>query len=374
MECRWIEDIKEFQDIAKEWDEAIILSGEDNPFLLSDFITSWWKYYCQNRKLLIYAIHDDRGQLAAGIPLCTERKDFRKTISHIGGCDANITHFFSKNSGLNFIEHLMSLLKKREDWDIFVLDRVLSTNVLIKQMENSKSLGSDKFVYYIFDAGFNGIIDLTRGYREISENLSKRLKRYLKKGKREISKIGELKLQRIRGASSIRSLFKAYKELSIRAFRMRNNVSAFENKRRCHFYEELLILFDKKNRLDAHILTAGAYTLGISFGYRFGKGFKWILTAFNPDFYQLRPGHLLIEALINEAINNGEPYFDMYYGGEVFYKQQWCPEMIPLKRIEICRNNFINKSVSLTRNALRSNKIFMDSARKVKRVVQKIFI
>ena len=319
MECRCIEDIKEFQDIAKEWDEAIILSGEDNPFLLSDFIMSWWKYYSQNRKLLIYAIHDDRGQLAAGIPLCIERKDFRKTITHIGGCDANVTHFFSKNTGLNLIEHLMSSLKKREDWDIFILDRVLSTNALIKQ-------------------------------------------------------IGELKLQRISGASNIRSLFRAYRKLSIRAFRMRNNVSAFENKRRYSFYEELLILFDKKNRLDAHILTAGAYTLGISFGYRFGRGFKWILTAFNPDFYQLRPGHLLIEVLINEAINSGDPYFDMYYGGEVFYKQQWCPEMIPLKRIEICRNNFFNKSVSLTRNALRSNKIFMDSARKVKRVAQKIFI
>ena len=226
-------------------------------------------------------------------------------------------------------------------------------------------------IYYIFDAGFNGIIDLTKGYRTISEDISKRLKRYLAKGKREIDKIGELKLQRISGPSNIRSLFKTYRELSIKAFKMRNNISVFKSENRYMFYEELLTRFEKKNRLDAHKLTAGNHTLGISFGYRFGKGFKWILTAFNPDFYQLRPGHLLIEALINESINRGDPYFDMYYGGEVFYKQQWRPKMIPLNCVEICRNNFFNKSLSLARNSLKSNKLFMNSARKARRLAKK---
>ncbi len=371
MERLWIEDIKEFHGIAEGWDEAIIASGEENPFLLSDFIESWWKYHSKNRRLSIFAIYD-RGQIIAGIPLCIRRINFRRTITHMGGPDANVTHFFSKNNQLNFIEHLMSSLEKRDDWDILVLDRVLTSHPLIKHIKGSKSLNTNLYVYYLFDAGFNGIIDLTQGYKEVLENLSKRLKRYLRRSKEEISKIGELKLHRIGGTSDVRSLFKAYRELSVRAFRTRNKLSAFEDKNRCRFYEELLIRLDKKNRLDAHKLTIGASTLGISFGYRFGKGFKWILTAYNPDFYQLRPGHLLIEALINEAINSGDPYFDMYYGGEAFYKQQWCPKLIPLKRIEICRNHFLNRSLSLTRHALRSNKIFMNTARKVRRIVHKI--
>jgi CelD/BcsL family acetyltransferase involved in cellulose biosynthesis len=255
-----------------------------------------------------------------------------------------------------------------------VLDRVLMSHPLLRQLKDSKSLNSNLFAYYTFDAGFNGIIDLAKGYNEVLKNLSKRLKRYLRKSKEEISKRGELKLHRISGTSDVRSLFKTYRELSVRAFRTRNKLSAFEDKNRCRFYEELLILLDKKNRLDAHKLTVGTSTLGISFGYRLGKGFKWILTAYNPNFYQLRPGHLLIEALINEAINNGDPYFDMYYGGEAFYKQQWYPKLIPLKHIEICRNNFVNKSISLTRNTLRSNKIFMNSARKARRIVHKMLI
>ena len=372
MENIWIENIKEFQDIAEEWDEAVAASGEDNPFLLSDFIRTWWKYYSKNRKLLIFAVYD-RGEITAGIPLCLKRKTFQRTITHIGGLNANVTHFFSTNNKLNFIDTLMSSLETSDDWDILVLDRVLSSHPVLRNLKETKSLTSDLFVYHLFDAGFNGIIDLTKGYGVILENLSKRLKRYMRKSKQEISKIGELKLHRISGTPDVRGLFRAYRGLSIKAFRKRKNISAFEDKNRSSFYEELLILFDQKKRLDAHKLTAETSTLGISFGYRFGKGFKWILTAFNPNYSQLRPGHLLIEALIHEAISRGDPYFDMYYGGEVFYKQQWCTRLVPLKRLEICRNNFINRSLSLTRNALKSNTIFMNSARRAKRIVHKIF-
>ncbi len=372
MEHRLIEDINKFQDIAKDWDEALVQSGEDNPFLLSDFITTWWKHHSENRKLMIYALYG-QGQIVGGIPLCVQKKNFRKTLSHIGGIDANITHFFSKIKRIDFVEHLMSYLEKKENWDVFILDRVLSSNPLIKYINGRQSLGSNGFAYYIFDAGFNGLIDLTKGFDEVFEKISRRLKRYLTKGKRELNKLGELTLHKISGNSSIKRLLREYTELSVKSFRKRNKISAFEKANRFHFYEDLLVKFDMKNMLDAHRLTAGPHTLGISFGYRFGKGFKWILTAFNSDFYQLRPGHLLIEALVKEAINRGDPYFDMFYGGDVFYKQQWCQKMIPLKRIEICRNSIFNKSLILTRNKLRSNKTFMDSARKIRKTAQRIF-
>ncbi len=372
MENIWIEKIDEFLDIAPDWDEAVAASGEDNPFLLSDFIKTWWKYYSKNKKLLIFAVYD-RGEIIAGIPLYLKRKTFQKIITHIGDLNANVTHFFSINKKLNFVDSLMSSLEKRDDWDILVLDRVLSTHPTMRNLKETKSLFSGLYIYYLFDAGFNGIIDLTKGYGVILENLSTRLRRYLRKSKKEINENGELKLQRVSGASNVRSLFKTYRDLSIKAFRKRKNFSAFEDKNRSNFYEELLILFDQKNRLDAHKLTAKDATLGISFGYRFGKGFKWILTAFNPHYSQLRPGHLLIDALIQEAIHKGDPFFDMYYGGEVFYKQQWCTKLVSLKRLEICRKTFINRSIGLTRNALRSNTLFMNSARRAKRFFHKIF-
>jgi CelD/BcsL family acetyltransferase involved in cellulose biosynthesis len=151
----------------------------------------------------------------------------------------------------------------------------------------------------------------------------------------------------MRGTSEVRALFREHVGLSIRSFEGRKRVSGFHDETWTGFFGELLETFEARGWLDAHCLTAGTSTLGISFGYRLGKGFQWILTSFNPDFAELRPGHLLIDALVKEAIQLGDPFFDMFYGGEQLYKRQWCTEQIPLRRITIHRDKTVTKLLYL---------------------------
>jgi len=375
MECRWIKDINEFKEIAEEWDNALIDIGEENPFLLSDFILTWWKYYLNNRKLMIFLISDNN-RIISGIPLCTVRKKIKNVIEYIGGCAANLTHFFSADKNLNFIDNFIGFLQKENNWDILVLNRVLQNNPIIGYIQKNLSLNSpdSNLRYKIIKSGFNGVIDLIKGYDFVVGNLPKRLNRYLGSGKKKARLMGGLKLKKYEGSADIRNLFKEYKDMSIRSFRMRNAYSAFEDMTNANFFGDLLEVFDKKGRLDAHRLTIGDEALAISFGYRFGKGYKWILTTFNPDFQKLRPGHLLIDLLIQEAISNGDPYFDMYYGGELFYKQQWCNRIVPINRIVIYRNTFINKSILSLEGMAISNKSFMYFAKKIRNYINSIFI
>jgi len=371
MTYRWIESINEFQDISGLWDKALADSREDNPFLLSDFILIWWKYYENGRKLKVFVAEDD-GAITAGIPLCLEKRFLRNTLVHMGGVDANLTHFFSLDKKLNFFDKLMEYLSGKGFWDNLILPRVLCNNALIGQIGSVSWRSYAQYGFYLADAGLNGIIDLQKGYDGVINNVSRRLVRYLHSAKNEAEKLGKLKLSKADGAVNIDRLFKEFRGFSIRSFRSRNNVSAFENPAYANFYAELLQTLDKKQMLDAHKLTAGEVTLGISFGYRFGKGFKWILTSFNPSFYKMRPGHLLLDFLVREAIENGDPYFDMYYGGEVFYKQQWCNNMVPLQKAEIYRRNLFNKSLIWGERTLRSNNELLGVLRRLRNTAYKI--
>lgn len=376
MECHLIEEIEKFKHISKEWDEALSLSAEDNPFLLSDFICTWWKYHSKGRKLMIFLIYD-KEKIISGIPLCMTRKKARNVIEYIGGCAANITHPFlinADNAGFDFVECLFSSLGENKGWDILILDRVLESNFIAGQIRRSPTFSADgrKLNYRISISDFNGIIDLTKGYNSIFENLPERLKRYLIRGKQKASLIGELQLNKIKGIADINHLFSEFRDLSVRSFRIRNSISAFADTNYSNFFKEIIEIFERNGRLDAHRLSADNKTLGISFGYRFGEGFKWILTCFNPDFQNLRPGHLLIDFLIREAIAIGDPYFDMYYGGELFYKQQWCNRMIPIQRIEIYRNNLVNKSLLYGESVLRSNKLLINAAKGLFRIINNV--
>lgn len=370
MKHEWINKIEDFFAISKEWDQALADSGSDNPFIISDFVISWWKYHKRNKELAIFIIRDN-GRIIAGIPLCIYSRYLNNIITHVGGCNANLTHFFSNSLAINPVDSLIIGLNDIKKWDILMLDRVLSGNRLIDDCRNSVAMSEAGLKCRISDAGFDGVIDLDEGYDSIIKNLPKRLNQYLRNSKKEISLLGELALNRVSGSDEVNKLFNEYRALSLRAFRDRDAVSAFEDEACSNFYEELLGILDSKKMLDAHRLTAGTQTLAISFGYRFGKGFKWILTTYNPDYQDLRPGHHLIDSLIKEAILNGDPYFDMYYGGEVFYKRQWCNKMVPLKKILIYRKNICNEFVLWAERALRSNTSFMAWAKKTRASIKK---
>lgn len=365
MEYRWIEDIREFQDIADKWDDAIIASGDYNPFALSDFIITWWKYYSTKRKLMIFVISDN-GDIVAGIPLCVEKKFMRNTIVHVGGQAANLTHFFLKDKRLNVIEGLIDSLRERRGWDSLLFSRVLNENFLIEQMRNISWKSYGNFSHYEGNAGFNGMIDLANGYEYVFRRLNNRLRKYICNGKKEASQLGRLMLLKIKGISNVRELFGEYKKLSVSSFRARRGISAFEHESYSNFFGGLLEVFEKKEKLDAHKLIAGSNTLGISFGYRFGNGFKWILTTYNSTFHSFRPGHLLLDALVQEAVKNGDLYFDMYYGGEVLYKQQWCDRMIPLRKLEIYRKDLFNLSFIWTEKIIRSTPVLLNTVKKIR--------
>lgn len=361
MEYRWIRAIDKFKDIASDWDEALIASGEDNPFLLSDFIITWWKFYSSNRKLMIFAGYDN-SRVVSGMPLCITKRGFRNILEHTGAQTANLTHYFTFKAQPDFMDSFFLALKNNNEWDIFILSRVLESHALISQF---RSLGAKGLKCSSSPAGFDGLIDLSKGYDFVLNNLPERLRRYLQSCRKKASLKGELKLDKISGSRGVSELFSEFREMSRKSFRLRGTFSAFEDSRYSDFFSSLLEVFDRRERLDAHRLSAGDKTLAISFGYRFGKGFKWILTAFNPDFQELRPGHILIAALIRESISRGDPYFDMYYGGELFYKQQWCNKMMPLKKVTIYRDNLLNRIYIGSENGLRSNRLFMYLAKNI---------
>jgi CelD/BcsL family acetyltransferase involved in cellulose biosynthesis len=364
LEARWLTSREEFCAIAPEWDELVRASGSDNPFALSDFIIAWSLHASRGRALRIWTLRRE-GRLVAGLPLCAERRGGRRTLAHVGDAAANLTHVVSLAPDPRYLDALFSSLGALPGWDRLVLDRVLQAGAFSDQLVQA-SCGRAAMRLAMFPAGTNGLIDLAQGYEAVWRHLPERLRRYLRSGTRQAQSLGELTLRQISGRAQVQALFDRYCQLSIRSCRGRNRVSAFEDEATVRFFRELLERFDTKGYLDAQELAAGPCTLGISFGYRFGSGFKWILTAFNADVQRLRPGHLLLDALVKEAIRRGERSFDMFYGGEVQYKQQWCTTQMPLLRIEVARDTAVNRVAGSLERAVRANPSVLAAVRTVR--------
>lgn len=371
MKCRWIENIKEFQDIAPLWDKALIASGSYNPFLLSDFIITWWKHYGEDHGLCIFVVYKDE-RVVGGIPLYIQkggiREGFASVMRYIGGVMANYTEPLYAEGGLNLLALLIESLAERRDCDALHLTDIRGENRLISEYQNH--LSDRRFSLYAPEDHINFAIDLSIGKDNYMRTLPKKLKQDLRaKRKHLIKNYGELKFKEIKEKNEIEHYFDLYIDFSIRAFKSRNIKSSFQNLKYTAFFKEFLVLMSERQRLDAHALLAGDKILAITFGYRFGKGYNWILTAFNYEFRYFRPGYLLTEELIDEVCKRGETNFN-WYGHGGFYKKQWCNRQAPLCQFFLIKRTprgLRYKMLKRTEIALRSNEHLMNLARKLKK-------
>lgn len=345
MNYHWIENIRDFHNISQKWDQLLLASGSDNPFLLSDFIITWWKYYHPGKYLRILVI-DDGNKIIGGIPLYLRneswKRGFLKTLYYIGDGAANYTEPLFLPSK-DFWPIFLNALESKKDWNLLHLFNVRGQSNLVKEF-NPKLLNSKTSVRLIQDH-LNWAIDLSGGIENYFKRLSKKLRRDLNSRRRRASQeYGEIRLKEIKDVEELKSYFDLYGQFSRKSFNARNERSAFNNYAYVQFFKDFLILMHRNQRLYAHVLCSGDKVFAISFGYKLGKGFNWALTAYDYDYRSIRPGYLLIEELIKEVSSWGEIYYN-WYGYHKFYKTQWCNIIEPLYRIKVFKKNIYTDSL-----------------------------
>jgi CelD/BcsL family acetyltransferase involved in cellulose biosynthesis len=156
--------------------------------------------------------------------------------------------------------------------------------------------------------------------------------------------------------------FDLFIQFSLKSFLARKRKSRFSDTCHNQFLKDFFLTMACQSRLDTHILCVADTPIAISFGYRFGKGFNWVLTGFDYTYRHLNPGYLLIEALIEEVHRRGETFYN-WYGHDRFYKKQWCNDVTPLYRLKIINQSIYARMLSSVEESLRSSQ----RARKVVR-------
>ena len=345
MDYRWIENIRDFQNISQNWDQVLLDSNSDNPFLLSDFILTWWKYYHSGNHLRILVIYDGN-ELIGGIPLYLRKegwkRGFLKTLYYIGDGTANYTEPLFPLSK-NFWNIFLNALKSENDWDLLHLFNVRGQSNLVQEF-NPRLLDSKISVKLIQDH-LNWAIDLSQGLEKYQAQLSKKLKKDLKQKRRQAMEFyGGLTLKEVNDTEEVKKYFDLYVNFSRQSFEARKERSNFNDASYAQFFKNFLVLMSQNGRLTTHVLFVGGKTAAINFGYRFGKGLNCVLTAFNDEFHSLRPGYLLIEEIIKKTVLDRENYYN-WYGHYKFYKSQICNLVEPLYRIKVFKKNIYTYSL-----------------------------
>jgi CelD/BcsL family acetyltransferase involved in cellulose biosynthesis len=262
---------------------------------------------------------------------------------------------------VRFLPIFMDAVSDLRECDAVYLNDVRADGIFL--LSEYGDLGKEKgfFMFFLQDH-MNYAIDLSAGKDEYMKSISRKLRKDLRsKRKHAINNYGPMRLKKINGREEIEKYFELYLKFSGQAFVSRNKTSIFSDGEIATFFREFLVSMDRKDRLTAHVFFGGDTVMAISFAYRFGRGFKWILTGFNYDCKDVRPGYLFIEELISEMCNMGETHCNCY-GHATFYKKQWCNRQEPLYRVFLVKKTargMVYRNLKYAASALKSKEILV---------------
>ena len=332
MKYKWIENINEFNDIARFWDESLLASKEDNPFLLSNFICTWWKHYSNGLRLRIFLVYKDNN-IVGGLPLC-EKNGY---MEYPGRWAANYTEFLSIDKNINrqaVWDKFLEALKERKDWKRIYLSRYRLDRLNFYQPNTKQDPVHKGLLFYTSKSEHTYMLEIPDDFSKYIYRLPKTMRYYIRRSEKEFSKLGEIKLCSLKDGGEIDALIDKYIKLSIDSFKRRNKKSSFEDSKYCNFFKELIYGYFKVGYLDANILKLNNKVIAIHFGYSLGNNLNYVFPVFDMDFAQLNPGHLLIYKLVELGSKRGDNLFDLYTGGHL-YKEQWSDYKKDVMSVEI---------------------------------------
>ena len=346
METVWLESEGEFRKVAPEWDRALRNSGEDIPFLLSNFVLTWWKYFSEGRSLRIFVVFEGK-DIVGGLPLYLEKKGNSRVLRYPGASDfgvANYTNFLTVKPLDKILDLFLDSLCNRNEWDLIQMEQ------LKVQLEEWKTL-EEKFDDY-------GLLLLKQSQMsslsiEVPESLddflmerrkrSKKLRYEVRRSYRLAEAAGTLTFEKVRGGKQVEQLFDQYVYLSKESYKSRGKKSGFEDSRLYHFFRGLLVRFDDLGVLDAYELKLNRDIIAIGFCYTLQNNLNYILTTFDYRLSHINPGYLLTNELLKTAIKRKSPVMDLFTGENMF-KKLWANNQKPIFKFTIGRDTFRNRA------------------------------
>lgn len=354
MDYRWIEDPKEFQDIADRWDGAVLRTGDDNPFLLAAFILTWWKYYSRDLRLRIFVVYQD-GDIIGGVPLCQNSGGY---LEYPGGWAANYTELLAESGHSDVVwKTLFQALAEARDWRCLRLRRYRRRKLNFDPRRCSElAIGGQKhsLLCSVIPSDWAYLIDIPEDFAAFVQHLPKKFRYYLRRALQNASMLGEIRLYSLQKPEEINEWFQHFVELSRASFARRGKVSAFADPQYCIFFRELLHRFYAAGYLEANVLKLNGRISAVHFGYSLDNNLNYVLTAFDSDLYDLNPGHLLIYKLVERAAQRGSRQFDFYTGYHL-YKSQWSNRQEDIVTVEIWRDGLRNRIERAIRAKIRDS-------------------
>jgi CelD/BcsL family acetyltransferase involved in cellulose biosynthesis len=323
MTARWWTTQAELAEGAARWDAGVAAAGGDNPFVLSTFLLAWAESFAAAGSLRVLVIEEAGGAIRGGWALVRQRRRHGGlgcwALRPLGLGFANLNEPFHQMTAAEFAGLAERALAECGEWDYVSLP--LAREPWWEQAG---------WRWRTRRQGAAARLRVDRPAAEYAAGLSAKMQANLRRALRRAEEMGGARLERVTEARGLEELI---------AFQLRHNgPRRYPPEREWGAAPEqweglvrrLLPRLAERGQLDAMALRLGGGLAAAGFGFRHGRGYKSMLTSFDPAYGAAAPGLLLFYLLMDWCRAQGDPHLDMYADAGHLDKRRWRPEEVAL--------------------------------------------
>lgn len=342
FEIKIVKNTSDFEKLSSDWDKLLIKSRNDNPFLIFEWVFTWWEHFGKNYKLHLILAYDNN-ELVGAAPLVIARRYLFRELRFLGYPFADyqdiiITGDLDKRQGI--LNAILSFVNKSGGWDILRITNIRVTSFNFKVFNIIKDNGGKLSIR--LEMHGEGA-----PYLRISEDwdsyYSKLKKGFIADTKRQLSRLSDKQLSFSSVINSDKNDFSSLLNKLIEFHRIRRKEkgtkSILDSQENSSFIKEVSLRLSQRGFLDLSCLKVDGKIAAIALSLVYNNRFFYYIPSYNAEFSKLSISRLLIFDLVRKCFDNRFDEFDFMLGEES-YKYDWAPVVEPLYYLTIYPKSF----------------------------------
>jgi len=312
-----INDFREFLSLKEEWTN-ILQRCRHTIFSTWEWLSTWWKYFGDDKKLMLLLIKEDNEIIAIAPLMYSVHTMFglrRGKIEFIGAPMSDYNDFIITEKHEECLKLFINYLNNvKEKWDcIDLLDVPENAECLPTLTKISSELKP------IHKCPFK---PLPSSYESLLQSLSHNKRRYIRRNLSRLEKSFSVEFVDYSTpqlfSEGVHFLF----ELHQKRWKSKGFPGAFADSRFRSFHLEIAKTFAQKNWLGLYALKLSGDVAAVDYGFKYNSKFYSYLTGFDPKYSNYSVGNMLRIYMIKKFIQEGLTEFDFLRGAEE-YKDRW---------------------------------------------------
>jgi CelD/BcsL family acetyltransferase involved in cellulose biosynthesis len=311
--------LEDLSTLVPEWEHLLADCPDASTFSTWEWLSSWWRAFGDDQKLLVLAFHDSNSRLVGLAPLALAAK-------RVGGMRVQVIRLVGDGSGdsdnlnilvcpgyeVEIIDAFFDFIEKRlHGWDICEL------NTVPAQSRSAKHLLlelQERDWYHLTHQRPCSVITLPESWEAYQKRLSSKERGKINYRSRHLEKKYCVRFYKCTEASELSLCLEHLYRLHQKRWESQGELGSFRSVARRNFYSDMSHLLLERGRLEFWLLELDGKTVAALFGFRHLNTVYSLQEGFDPSYQADSIGYVLRAHVLGQLIAAGIRRYDFLFG------------------------------------------------------------